>query len=366
MNLIKSLFRISFIFILFVITAVVITNQFFLDVLLEQSIAKFKQESKLELEYSSLSGNLLTGAFEFNSINLNQTDLDKDNYKLSADSLEIKIPLYNVLTGKIWFSNISVGGLRGYVELVGKVSDKKKHLPLDIVVSNLDIHDAEVLIYNKKISKHEKLHLKVNQLISKNLRLSSLLQDLLFASNIYGELNHKPFYITNAKDKTKWALSSFDVDFLTKYVDKSWSWMLDGFLTLDFTNTAVSGSKDEYNMKMKIVLDNLTAGKNKLPKEFVNTFLTVIDPRLPLIPKNVGATVNIIINKNTFKDFVTLKKSHLFEKVSAQVLKEFTKQALDPKRVNKLDSDDTLQEDIKDSGPIERSLEIINNFLKNK
>ena len=148
MNLIKSLFRISFIFILFVITAVVITNQFFLDVLLEQSIAKFKQESKLELEYSSLSGNLLTGAFEFNSINLNQTDLDKDNYKLSADSLEIKIPLYNVLTGKIWFSNISVGGLRGYVELVGKVSDKKKHLPLDIVVSNLDnlLIDPEMVL----------------------------------------------------------------------------------------------------------------------------------------------------------------------------------------------------------------------------
>jgi hypothetical protein len=299
---------------LLTISGLLLVNTLFFEPTIRQVVGFVAKRTGTELEFKSVSGNLLTGRFAFKNIDAKRVSDTKSSFNLKVGSLSGDIDLLTLLIGPISFKRLSIDTVSGTfheqekrgtgdnVHDDGRIRAKRKFR-----IEDLTLRDVDVAL-SQGVGAPVALSLK--SVTSMPFRSNFAAFDLLFRSNVAGQIDgHDIFISTRNTDGgriTQWRMQDLPIASLSRYVGKPpIGWLREGTLTVSVDDRWVLAKRAEIDMDWSIRMRGARAEPRKGSSVLEQTFALPIIEYINSKGGNIDLGFKLVMNESQFEDMVS-------------------------------------------------------------
>ncbi|MGH1402858.1 MAG: hypothetical protein ACRBDL_01295 [Alphaproteobacteria bacterium] len=325
-------------------------NTFLFEPTVRFIVSKVEENTKMEVSFSSASGDILSGAVKFTSLHIQRENDEAFDFDILAQSTSFDVDVYSLLSNSIVIENLIVEGVKGEawdkakqkevgsqkpnnkfeagigdfkfgIELKdgNKIEDdvppRKLEAKKKFIISDLHINGVRLDIYKND---KEPLVLALDKIHSAPFRSQYAVFDTFFRSNIEGSLNNHKITIST-KDvgdgrNTKWHLDNFPVTLIKSYVHKApFSWFERGSIDVLVEDKWQYGDNAEIEMDWRMQLKDVVV---KAPVDASVISKALASPVVSYINKRSGSAdfrFSLVMNEKQFESTSSLDASGLWD-----------------------------------------------------
>ncbi|MGJ8641479.1 MAG: hypothetical protein ACSHYA_18965 [Opitutaceae bacterium] len=232
------------------LSAIALVNFVFLEQTVRFVADTVEAKTGIEIEYTSMEGNLFTGYFAFSGLKLDQSTAEKPQFHVEANFVEADLPILSLIMGKREVEKLTLADASIEYVLAKTAADTKVEQPSGIkidvgiggsggngvnvstrpnllnspryTVRDLRVERVAIHVVDASSDQPTDYDINIDQLHVAPLRSHYAVFDLLFRTNLNATLNGSRLEIinteTNGMRRTKWATHDVQAEILASFV----------------------------------------------------------------------------------------------------------------------------------------------------
>jgi hypothetical protein len=312
----RKITAVAFVGLALTLGGLVLANTLFFEPTIRYAVGLVAKRAGTELDFKAVSGNLFTGRFAFENINARRVSDTRRSFDLQVGKLSGTIDLWTLLNGPICFERLSVGSVsgtfrdperRGAGE--GGDDDERIRAKRRFRIEELTLRDVRVAL-SKGDSDGAPVALSLTSVTSTPLRSNFAVFDLLFRSNVAGQIDGHDFFISTGKTDggriTQWRMQELPIASVSRFVDKPpVGWLREGTLTVNVDERWVLAKQAEIDMDWNIRMRGTRAEPRKGAGVVEQTFALPIIAYINSKDGNVDLRFKLAMNESQFEDMAS-------------------------------------------------------------
>jgi hypothetical protein len=305
---------VAFVGLVLTTTCLILVNTLFFEPTIRQVVGLVAKRAGTELEFKSVSGNLFTGRFAFESITAKRVSDSKGSIDLKVGGVSGDIDLRTLLIGPISFTRLSVDTVSGTfheperrgtgdnVRDDGRIRAKRRFRIENLTLLNVDV----------ALSKGDAAPVAVSlkSVTSAPLRSNFAVFDFLFRSNVAGQIDGHDILIstrnTDGGRITQWRMPDLPIASVSRFVTTPpIGWLREGTVTVSVDDRWALAKRGEIDMDWNIGM----RGARAEPRQGASVLeLTLALPIIGYISSkdgNVDLRFKLAMNESQFEDVVS-------------------------------------------------------------
>ncbi|EDY83893.1 hypothetical protein VDG1235_3520 [Verrucomicrobiia bacterium DG1235] len=244
--------------------ALLLLNFVFLEQTVRFAVNKVETKTGFEIEYESMEGNLFTGAFAFEGLDITQTLAEKPQLSIQAQSLAANLSVWNFIFGSRVVDSASLSEASITLQTIAKPEEEKKSVfaiglawnenrldgltagPASLVktpnytIKDLKLSKLSIHVDDRSSETPTNYDIAIDHFEAQPLRSHFAIFDLLFRSNLDGTLNGSRLTISNTESDghrhTKWATQDVPAGVLASLIGGPFSLFEAGTVDVEVTD----------------------------------------------------------------------------------------------------------------------------------
>lgn len=254
-------------FTLALLTAIVL-NTFYFEPSIKWITKQISDSSGVEISFTSVEGNLLTGKLRVTGLDAIRQDESKTKFDVSAQDIDLDVDLLSLVFGSASLSTLSVSNLNAevwalpQVDVAATANPSSEGTLKSAKSFSVDALDFSNLLFTMHKSNAPPLELQIRRLESTPFRSNFAVFDTFFRSNIDGSLNGNNFLVSTKRSEsgrhTKWQLNDFPAELVGQYIDKApFGWFEEGTVDIVVEDQWDEGETSEIDMDWRFILKDV-------------------------------------------------------------------------------------------------------------
>jgi hypothetical protein len=350
------------------LVGLVTINQWFLGDVARALLERLRVRTGCAITAAEIDGNLFSGRFQAHGIVITRSGHGDSDIALTVRSLEVRVPVWRVLTRAIAIDTVIVAGVRGSIvrgipplpasppasglasggpAATEAASDPEPPPPghgakRRFEIAHLDLSDIDLTYADRTRRQPLVLGVRVDALSAHPLRDRWAVFDLLFRANATGTINGRPFRIaTSGEDlgrTTEWHADGLPVALLASQIGGPFALLQSGSCDVTVQDHWRNSAQERLIvMDWSLVLDHVTAalpeGISPVLAELAKPVITYINGAGLRLPLSFTAE----ISEDRFEFATSWAAAGLWQVVADACAVTLAKQlGLDPDRIKAL------------------------------
>jgi len=305
---------VAFVGLVLTIGGLVLINTLFFEPTIRQVVGFVAKRTGTELEFKSVSGNLLTGRFAFEDISARRISDTKSSFNLKVGSLSGEIDLQTLLIGPVSFRRLLVDTVSGTFHGQAKrgSGDNAQDDGRIRAKRRFRIEDLTLRDVNVALSKGDgaPVALSLKSVSSMPLRSNFAVFDLLFRSNVAGQIDGHDIFISVQKADagriTQWRMQDLPIASVSRFVtEPPIGWLHEGTITVSVDDRWVLAKQAEIDMDWNIRTRGARTQPRKGAGVLEQTFALPIIAYIKSKDGNIDLRFKLTMNESQFEDMVS-------------------------------------------------------------
>jgi hypothetical protein len=306
------------------VTAVCLLNFAFFESTVHWGLARIEKRSGVKIEFTSASGNLFSGKLTLKGATARRQGNTASNFDLRADEFTVNLSVGKLFAGTARIETVFLSGLKGDFQRMS--NPEQMRLRRQYEISHLRIENAEISVNDTSGQKSHHFDLKIKELDSRPLRSRFAVFDLLFRSNLAGEIAGCPFTVQMEKTdhgrKTEWQAEELPVSLVAYYVGGPLNWLSGGTVDVSVADEWAIERGTAIDLHWRFILKNLEIGSasgKSLSARFLSSTVTEY---LRQHAKQLEISFSLRLNEAQFEGTTSLGAAGLWDATRTGLAKQ--------------------------------------------
>lgn len=348
--------------------AFVLVNTVLFSPAMSMIASHISKKTGADISYSSVGGNVFTGAFQFKNLKVIKNTNDGFRFDLNTQDVSLDIDIYSLLSSTIVIEALHVNNVRGEIEDVRQArkykasddrqvnEDEPKRLKAKkaFVINNLALKNLNFILLKDGV---EPLDVSVSVLESAPFRSRYAIFDTFFRSKVTADVNGHDLliasYAVDGGRETSWHLDHFPVSLVGKYLDKApLNWFESGVIDVRVIDSWRYDKNADIDMDWSFVLKDVHM---RVPEDASLLTKATMMPVMAYINRredDLDVGFSLVMNEQQFEGALSLDAAGLWDAALEGMSKKLT------------DMSDEKTEKIKDG--VNEGIDRFKNFLNKK
>lgn len=252
-----------------------LVNQFFLSVFVDNALNGNSDVTGVLYTYDDFSGNLINGKMHFKGITIVKRRPHESAYKIQVDDLDMQINFTSLFMWPIRINHLHIKGLDG--KLLTRGEPISWHSVQHFLITHLSVNDLKVAMMDKQ---KKRTQVNIATFNSGPIRSEYAPLDLVFRSNVEGQIDESPFKISTVVKagarETEWVLEDFPAMTLSKVIEAPpIDWFKQGLVTMHATKVWPTETSDKLTARWNL---NFRGLKVLLPEDLAPFRVAMYQP----------------------------------------------------------------------------------------
>lgn len=319
------------------VAVVCLLNSVFFEATVRWGLARIEKRSGVKISFTSASGSLFSGQLTLKGVAAQRNESAASNFNLQAEEFSLDLSMTKLMGGSSRIEQVFISGLKGEFHRV--TTPERMKLRKRYEVKHLRVVGAEINIRDTSRPEEARFMLKITELECQPLRSQFAVFDILFRSNVQGEIAGRPFAIqtktTEHGRETLWQADGLPMAFAARQLGGPFNWLTGG--TVDVRIADKWEIADAANIKLdwSFVFQNLVVAAPEGATPTKRFLATAITTYLRLHAERLDVSFSLTMNENQFEGAASAGAAGLWDATRDGLVQELSRlSGADTNRLN--------------------------------